>query len=92
VNDLELISAFRSDLGEPDEAETARARAALMHAIAGDQAAPRARRRPARRRWLLTASAVTVTAAVLLAASASLTGETTAPSRARRPPRSTGWQ
>lgn len=75
MNDLELISAFRSDLGEPDGAETARARAALMDAIAGEHVtARRARRRPATRRWWLTGSAVTVTAAVLLAASASLTG------------------
>jgi hypothetical protein len=74
MNDLELISAFRSDVAEADDGETAHARAAVMEAIAAPQPRPAPRARTARRRWWFVASAAAVVAATLLVASASLTG------------------
>jgi hypothetical protein len=75
MNDLELISAFRSDVEAPGEADTALARVALMEAIAGEQVAAVPDRRPAsKRRWWWMVSAVAVAAAALLVASATLTG------------------
>jgi hypothetical protein len=72
MNDLELVSEFRSHVGEPDGDTAARARAALMDTIAGAPPVRAPRRHGARRRPLL--GLVGIAAAAGLAALAGLPG------------------